>query len=1119
MVRRRAWLARLPGRTPKNVRELAANGRRSLTMVLGWRDVGHELRRRIWVPSAELNVEATLDSVLWTAGSPRLVFGSRVEPEYVALIDEASDADHLARLGDQLTLAFEHRDVSVRRFFFRDNPERCEGPSPGRKPRAGALPIVALDDLLTRYRDNRFILISDGRSFFDRLTGEPRRAAYQLASARDAVVLTPATPEKWGRREWALSQLGFTVLPLTPAGLEQLGELYGSEKPVKPPRAAAASRAPPRWVHDPLSMLMPTPPSRLTPAALCELLLKELGAVGFRLLQVASVYPEIHWGITVRVGAAVLSPRQLAESLPRLAQLPWFRHGHMPSWLRTELLQTLPEGSWLAAQSAIRSVLEAARTDVGGEIPLRVAAPPVLPWWRMSERAPANDAGIRMRRDAVFLRFMQGPRRLSVAAVEAIRRLFFRDGLWALGARMVPVAALAAAAVLLVGMQLPVFARRDEIKVITREPPPSVIAIAATGAGDAPFIASYSNGDLWKLAGNQAVQFEPPFETAVRRMTRYEDGMLVAEGTSSDGVRFDPSTFPRSPSMRRPYVIVRSEGIAVFGVGQKSIFIPARLPLCAAISKDGSTVTAVSPDRVQQFALSTVGGEVERISNIPSRESLNGCNVEYSGNYIVAWSNRTDPQTVWRIEAGRPTGVSRYFEARSGLPIGQIAATAAGLVAVSRGSTIEVYDPSNPANPETISSGTNTFAIADDGARIAAAAANGAVDVWKSRKTPDPPRARENELGAVPSASGLVVDSTPSKRQEQTTEPVSGQSGAAPVITISSGARVTDRYKDPYRLNGTIRAGDARSGIGRVTVSVNGAAPTLIRLGAGGELSQDLNLDAGSNSILVDAADATNTNHTTHLKLVFKDGLETQVMYLLNVGVDRYEGAGALRYAVSDAKAFGDMLKRREPALYLIDDRWLPNPDRNLFLKQLKFVLGAARRQDVVVIFFAGRSESVEFNPALLFRDYNGQPPAGMVYISEIDEALRRTEAQKIVLVIDACRSELEGSAGAPLNDYLPSLHSGSRSYVLLSAASNCQTAFESPQLQHGLLTYALLEGMNGAAEDMSPGFIDAWSLAKYVQTHVVNLARDLNQQQSPEFVTSGQNFILLPAAPAAQTR
>lgn len=126
LVRRRAWLARLPNQTPKNVRQLSSGARRSLSLVLDTGLAWHELRRRQWVSSAELNVEATLRSVLQDVGAPQLVFGSRIEPEYLALVDETSQVDHLARLGDELMVSLEKRDVWLKRFFFRENPLFCE---------------------------------------------------------------------------------------------------------------------------------------------------------------------------------------------------------------------------------------------------------------------------------------------------------------------------------------------------------------------------------------------------------------------------------------------------------------------------------------------------------------------------------------------------------------------------------------------------------------------------------------------------------------------------------------------------------------------------------------------------------------------------------------------------------------------------------------------------------------------------------------------------------------------------------------------------------------------------------------------------------------------------------
>lgn len=449
-VMRRAWLTRMPGGTPANFRELSADGRESLAAALGARDLGHELRQREWVPSGSLDVKATLDSLLSGKGSPRLVFGRRVEPEYLALIDENSQSDHLARLGEELLILLERRDVGLTRYYYRGTAVRSVGPAAYRQPLAPSMPSVDLEELLARFHDHRLIVVSDGTSMFDALTGQPEPWVVELAQARQGVILTPLPEGEWGEREAALSRLGFGVLPLTAQGLERLSQHYGRDASGVRSGSRAGNHS--RWRDEPLAVMMPSPPADVAPQDLCAELREMLGEPAFRLMQGASVYPEMHWGLTLRIGTSLLGRRQLAQVLPRLAALPWFQQGYMPQWLRRDLTGTLTEATWRRVHDTLTELLETAREHPGGAIPLRVGERR-RGWHALVARAGGLVAGLlrrrpvavrgRLRRDAVFLSFLQGPPRLSVEVGETFKQLFFYDGLWQRGARSVPALLLA----------------------------------------------------------------------------------------------------------------------------------------------------------------------------------------------------------------------------------------------------------------------------------------------------------------------------------------------------------------------------------------------------------------------------------------------------------------------------------------------------------------------------------------------------------------------------------------------------------------------------------------------------------------------------------------------------
>lgn len=598
-----AWLQRLPQRTARNIRELSVGARHSLAGALGWRQMGHELRRREWVASGILDVEATLDTVL-ASSNPRLVFGSRVEPEYLALIEESTPGDHLARFGEELLLALEHRDVGLRRYYFKDSPARCAGPAMPRRPRGAGLTGIVLDELLARHPDHRLLIISDGRCLFDRITGQPHTWTQQLARARQPALLTPLPRAAWGRREWALGRLGVAVLPLTSQGVERLSETYLNEGP-HPGHVPPVNPPLPRWMAEPWSMLLAAPPARLSAGALREQLEARLEAPAYQLAQGAAAYPQIHWGLTTRLGARLLSKTELAEALPRLAVLPWFRQGYMPQWLRAELTGAQTRSSWQKLHRAVTSLLETARQDAKGPVPLRIVTG-TRPYWRQvaellrhpvawlgrsrSEPAP-------LRRDAVFLRFLQGPHRLSVRAGELLRRALFAGAAGSQGARALPILVLALLAAGVLAWQ---------------RPPVSTEAVTVPGASQITALALVPGEDQAGTADGRA-----PLPTL--------ESTALHGPPPSTSDRADPKAHaaasPSSPGTGGMSIPVPMRIVAGYSSGQVWMLGAQRLaPLAIPPLVQG--IAGLTAQADGSLEVTEVGGRVLDVTLRPLRELL-----------------------------------------------------------------------------------------------------------------------------------------------------------------------------------------------------------------------------------------------------------------------------------------------------------------------------------------------------------------------------------------------------------------------------------------------------------------------------------------------------------------
>ena len=299
----------------------------------------------------------------------------------MSLVSRDSLSDHQALLANEVLAELGRGDVQLERFEFDRDAALCRPVVSSRTrartaPKLGHAdsPAVTLADVRGRSPDHRVLVFAEASKLFDGYTGAPAAWVSVLLQWPFRVLLTPLPRERWGQPERALQEIGVQVLPLNQGGLLGLMKLLG-EAPLEPPRSEpeGAARA---VLHDrtPYRWLERNSPEPSVVEALCRDLKSDLGPQGFAWLASCSAYPEVHWGITVRLGRGLLPGRSDFERLlPRLARLVWFRRGYIPDWLRGALLARLEPEYRSTARALLRDMLEAVVADRTHESPLRIA--------------------------------------------------------------------------------------------------------------------------------------------------------------------------------------------------------------------------------------------------------------------------------------------------------------------------------------------------------------------------------------------------------------------------------------------------------------------------------------------------------------------------------------------------------------------------------------------------------------------------------------------------------------------------------------------------------------------------------------------------------------------------
>jgi hypothetical protein len=290
----------------------------------------------------------------------------------------------------------------------------------------------------------------------------------------------------------------------------------------------------------------------------------------------------------------------------------------------------------------------------------------------------------------------------------------------------------------------------------------------------------------------------------------------------------------------------------------------------------------------------------------------------------------------------------------------------------------------------------------------------------------------------------------------------------------------------------------------------SGARPEAVKGAVSFELS--VMLGASDTSLVVEAKDGA--GNLTRLTLPVRRRVAAVSSafkgrkFALVVGVSRYKyhdgGLGDLAYADVDARSLRDFLQSREgggfsPAdiVYLENEQATAEAVRGA----LAGFLPKAGPGDLILIFIAGHGGPDPYAPQELYFMLHDTKLADMkqtaLPMSELQETLEhRVRAERLVVFIDTCHSaglsgeKLVGARSIEnnlINLYASRLYTESGRAVLTSSDVN-EVSQESTRWGggHGVFSWALLEGLRGAADTNSDHFVTAGELFDYVHDRVL---------------------------------
>lgn len=216
--------------------------------------------------------------------------------------------------------------------------------------------------------------------------------------------------------------------------------------------------------------------------------------------------------------------------------------------------------------------------------------------------------------------------------------------------------------------------------------------------------------------------------------------------------------------------------------------------------------------------------------------------------------------------------------------------------------------------------------------------------------------------------------------------------------------------------------------------------------------------------------------------------------YALVIGISKYRNLPSeqqLRFAERDAEAMYSILISPEGGNFRAEnvhrligaDATLANLKRELE----EWLPSVAKPEDRVLVYFAGHGFVVDGTPYLAPYDFDVKNVEGTAYpMEQLGKVFgSKIQAKWKVLITDACHSgAITPEATRTINRSLLDL---STSVFSLTASRDRERSFESEDWGggHGIFTYYVVRGLEGAADENGDGIVTADELAEYVRRNV----------------------------------
>jgi len=228
-------------------------------------------------------------------------------------------------------------------------------------------------------------------------------------------------------------------------------------------------------------------------------------------------------------------------------------------------------------------------------------------------------------------------------------------------------------------------------------------------------------------------------------------------------------------------------------------------------------------------------------------------------------------------------------------------------------------------------------------------------------------------------------------------------------------------------------------------------------------------------------------------------------LHLMVIGINAYKNPKyALNYALADATSFKEQMAKPSDIFSDVNVHFISDADatKATIENAFKDIIKETKEKDVFVFYYAGhgvmsttdKSKDFYIVPYDVLQLYGADDALAQKGISakELQQFATNIQAKKQLFILDACQSagalEAVTMRGAAEQKAIAQLARSTGTHWLMASGVE-QFATEFSQLGHGVFTYALLQGLKGAA-DNGDKQITINELKAYLETIVPELTQ-----------------------------